>query len=417
MSKQDFMVVILGSDENAYGDSRLIYEEYGIKPILMCSRRLVPTCYSNILQIIETKDFDKTEIFVETLLNELKKLHLTYEKVLVVPCADYYTELLVSNYDKFEGLIANKFISKDLMDKFYSKTDFYELCEKNGLSYPKTYVAKFDDRLQAIDKIDFDFPIVVKPQNSNAYEYLHAEFEGKKKVYFFFNKDEYINTINEMNKSIYKGDLIIQEFIIGGDDAGRVVNSYCDNSSNVIASSIGQPIIEEYAPKMLGNYAAIITRNDKKLYEMISSFLKSINYVGFSNIDLKYDKKTGRYLAFELNPRLGRSSFYVNSTGLNMMKVIIDDVVYGKKQKTIFEDKTALWTNVPIKTIKTYVKDKTLKEEALNLIKLNNFKRTLVYNKDRNLKRFLSIRRYYEVQHQSFKKYYFEKNELGLNDS
>lgn len=414
MSKKDFMVIILGSDENAYGNSRLIFEEYNLKPILMCSRRLVPTYYSNISTIIETKDFDKPDIFVKTLLAKLKELHQDYEKVLVVPCADYYTELLVSNYEKFEGLIANKFISKNLLQAFYKKDDFYKLCEEHGLDYPKTYVAKFDDRIKAIDNIEFDFPIVVKPENSNAYEYLHAEFEGKKKVYFFFDKQEYLTLINSMNKSEYKGNLIIQEFIVGGDDAGRVINSYCDNNSNVLASCLGQPLIEEYSPKMLGNYAAIITRYDKELYEKVAKFLKDISYVGFSNIDMKFDRKTGRYLAFELNPRLGRSSFFVRSAGLNMMKVLIDDVVYSKNDKPIFNKNTALWMNIPKKTIKKFVKNEELKNESLNLIKDGKAIRTLVYEKDKNLKRNTYIRRYYNIQHQNFVNYYFEKNEFGI---
>lgn len=414
MPKKDFMTIILGSDENAYGNSRLIFEEYGVKSVLMCSRRLLPTYYSHISNIVETPNFDKSEIFVKTLLSKLKELHQDYEKVLVVPCADYYTELLVSNYDEFEGLIANKFISKDLMNKFYCKDEFYQLCAKHGLDFPKTYVANAGDRVDAIDKIDFDFPIVVKPENSNAYEYLHAEFDGKKKVFFFFSKQEYLKVINAMNKSDYKGKLIIQEFIVGGDDAGRVVNSYCDENSNVLASCLGQPIIEEYAPKMLGNYAAIITRDDASLYKMIKNFLKEIGYVGFSNIDLKYDAKSKRYLAFELNPRLGRSSFFVYSSGLNMMKVLIEDTVYGNKQKPIFNKKTALWTNVPKKTILKYVQNEAIKKEALDLIKSGNYVKTLIYSKDSNIKRKIYMCRHYEMQHQNFEKYYFEKNEFGL---
>lgn len=414
MSKKKFMIVILGSDENAYGNSRLIFDEYGLKPILMCGRRLIPTYYSNISTLIETKDFDKPEVFVKTLVDMLKDLHKDYEKVLVLPCADYYTELLVSNYDKFEGLINNKYISKNLLKSFYKKDDFYKLCEKHGLDYPKTYVATPEDRINAIDELDFDFPIVVKPENSNAYEYLHAEFEGKKKVYFFKNKNEYFTLIKSMNNSNYKGNLIIQEFIVGGDDAGRVVNSYCDEQGNVLASCLGQPIIEDYAPKTLGNYSAIITRNDKDLYAKISKFLKEIGYIGFSNIDLKYDKKTGRYLAFELNPRLGRSSFFVYSTGLNMMKIFIDDVVFQKQKQPIFNDKTALWLHIPKKTLKQFVSNEQLKKESLDLIRQHKSIKTLMYKKDNNIKRMIYMRRYYDIQHKNFEKYFFEKNEFGL---
>lgn len=413
MGKKDFFPIILGSDENAYGDARLIYEAYGIKPILMCSKHLLPCYYSNLFTLVENKDFDKTDIFVDKLLDQIKKLSKDYEKIIVVPCSDYYTELLVSNCDKFEGLIANKFISNSLLQDLYCKDKFYEMCEKHGLDYPSTYVATPDKRIEAIDKIEFDFPIVVKPENSNAYEYLHAEFEGKKKVYFFNSKDEYLKTITEMNKSNYKGKLIIQEYVPGGDDVGRVVNSYSNNEACVKATSLGQPIIEEYEPHMLGNYASIITRYDKELYLKVQKFLKAIGYVGFSNIDMKYDARTGRYLAFELNPRLGRSSFYVYGSGINMMKVLIDDVVYGKEKDCEFGNKTHLWMNIPKKTIKKFVQNKELKKEALYLIKNKKSIKTLPYKKDRNAKRSVYVKYFYKLQHDRFKKYFFVKDELG----
>ena len=410
--KKDFTVIILGSDENAYGNSRLIFEEYGIKPILMCSRRLIPTYFSKISTLIATENFDKADVFVKTLKNELETLHKDFEKVLVVPCADYYTDLLVENYEKFDGLIENKFISKDLLKNLYKKDEFYKLCEKHGLDYPKTYVAKPSDRVNAVENLPFDFPIVVKPENSNAYEYLHAEFEGKKKVFFFSNKEDYLKVINSMNKSDYKGKLIIQEFIEGGDDAGRVVNSYSNNQNQVMASCLGQPVIEEYAPKTLGNYAAIITRSDDDLYKKVSKFLKEIGYVGFSNIDFKYDNKTGRYLAFELNPRLGRSSFFVYSSGLNMMKILIDDVVYKKKFKPVFNKKVALWMNIPKKTIKKFVSNPKIKNECLDLIKKKKAIKTLIYPKDSSFKRNAYMRRYYNIQHNNFENYYFEKSNI-----
>ena len=43
--------IIMGSDENAYGVSRIIYDKYKVKPLLLCSRILFPTKYSNILDI------------------------------------------------------------------------------------------------------------------------------------------------------------------------------------------------------------------------------------------------------------------------------------------------------------------------------------------------------------------------------
>lgn len=405
----DFTVIILGSDENAYGNSRLIYEEYKIKPILMCSKQLMPTRFSKILTIYQVDNFDKNNVFVFALKEKLTELRKKYKKVIVIPCADYYTELLVSNYDKFDNMIANKFISRELLYSFYSKAKFYELCEKHGLPYPKTLVLDKKNWISGIEKISFDYPIIMKPENSNSYEYLHSEFEGKKKVYYFASKEEYLSLIKSMQKSSYSGKIILQEFIEGDDTTDRVINAYCDENSNVLVSCLGQPIMEEYAPKMLGNYASIITRYDKVLYDKVANFLKDISYVGFANIDLKYDKKNDRYVAFELNPRLGRSSFFVRSANINMMKYIIDDVVYNKKQDVLFNKNIALWQNVNKKTILNFVSDPKIINEVKNLIKNKKNIFTLKYNKDFSIKRMLLVKRYYKIQDKNIDKYFFKK--------
>src|SRR5690606_14469101 len=97
-----------------------------------------------------------------------------------------------------------------LLDTLDTKDKFYKLCEKHGLDYPKTIVCEPHERESALDRMEFEFPIVVKPENSNAYAYLHCQFEGKKKVFFFNSKDEYATMVKHMNASDYKGKLIIQ---------------------------------------------------------------------------------------------------------------------------------------------------------------------------------------------------------------
>ena len=183
----------------------------------------------------------------------LKQCAQDYEKLLVIPCSDYYTGLLCRHYDHFEGLIANRFISDELLETFDTKDKFYALCEQYGMDYPKTVVASPEERESVVDRLPFDFPIVVKPENSNALDYLRCHFEGQKKVFFFDTREQYLEMIRNMNRSDYRGKLILQEFIPGGDDAMRVLNSYSDLDGHVRAMCLGQPVLEYYDPKSVGN--------------------------------------------------------------------------------------------------------------------------------------------------------------------
>jgi len=412
MKNNDFLPIILGSDENAYGNVRLIHEAYQIKPLLLCTRLLIPTMNSSMFDLIRIDGFDQDDVFPGALLSILKKYAAPNRKLVVIPCSDYYAGMLSRHYSKFEGLIANHFISEALLDTLDTKDKFYKLCEEHGLDYPKTIVSEPHERERALEQMDFQFPIVVKPENSNAYEYLHCDFEGKKKVFFFNTKEEYLTMVRSMNTSDYKGKLIIQEFIPGGDSSMRVINSYSDDNGKVKMMCLGQPVLEEYAPKTLGNYAAIISRSDKDIYEKVQAFLEKIGYVGFSNIDMKYDSRTGKYMMFEINPRLGRSSFFVRAAGLNMVAALIDNVVYGKDEKCVYSDQTALWSNVPRAVLRKYVTEPALSAEIRKLYKQKQVLNTLWYKKDLNLKRILRISRYYFGHYNNFRRYYFNKEEV-----
>ena len=409
---KDFLPIILGSDENAYGCARLIHQAYGIKSLLLCKSRLRATAHTTICNIREIADFDQPEIFIKELLAILRDAEGKCGKCIVVPCSDYYMYLVSENYHCFEGRIANKFISTDLIARLETKDSFYALCDEYGLDYPRTMVISKEDRLTADISSNFQFPIVMKPENSNASDYLNCRFEGKKKVYFFDNIEEYKKVVTAMNTTDYSGKMIIQEYIEGDDSAGRVVNSYSDNDGKVRVSVLGQPVLEEYSPQFLGNYAAIISRNDKAITDKIAAFLEKIGYVGYSNFDMKYDKKRQKYMLFEINPRLGRSSFFVYGAGINMLKVMIDDVVYGKKEDLKKENKVCLWTAVPKMVLMKYVKDANLKKEIKALYPSSV--KTIFYDKDMNIKRRLIATRHFYSYVKQYAMYYFDKEQLGM---
>lgn len=401
----DYLPVILGSDENAYGTARL-FHELGARPLLLCARPLNATRDSRLFDLEAVPDFDRDEVFPDALAQALERRADRYpEGFVVVPCSDYYTGLVTRHYPRFAPLVRNRFNPPELLRAFDTKDKFYALCEKYGLDYPKTAVCGPDGRESVLGRLPFDFPIVVKPENSNAVDYLHCHFEGRKKVFFFDTREEYLAMIANMDKSGYRGKLILQEFVPGGDDAMRVLNSYSDNDGRVRAMCLGQPLLEYYEPSSIGNYAAVLSRGDRALYERMRAFLEELGYVGFSNFDMKYDRRTGRYLLFEINPRLGRSSYFVRAAGINMMKLLTDDAVYGRREPCVYNETAALWSNVPRGILKRYVSDPALAAFARG----GKITRTLIDPEDLNLKRLYRAARVDRAQYKMYRRYYFDK--------
>ena len=108
---QTFLPIILGSDENAYGTVRLFREAYGIRPLLVCTRRLIPTMDSSLFDLVQIEGFDRDEIFRRELLRILKQHRPHYDKLLVIACSDYYAGMMSKYHADFDPWIANRFLS------------------------------------------------------------------------------------------------------------------------------------------------------------------------------------------------------------------------------------------------------------------------------------------------------------------
>lgn len=184
MKKKDFLPIILGSDENAYGTARLFREAYPeVTPLLVCTAQLIPTRHSRLFDCRIIASFEREEVFPDALLGVLRECSKDYEKLLVIPCSDYYTGLLCRHYDHFEGLIANRFIPEQLLETFDTKDRFYALCEQYGMDYPKTVIAAPDERIEVADRLPFDFPIVVKPETPTRSTTCAATLRGRRRSF------------------------------------------------------------------------------------------------------------------------------------------------------------------------------------------------------------------------------------------
>ena len=69
--------------------------------------------------------------------------------------------------------------------------------------------------------------------------------------------------------------------------------------------------------------------------------------MGFSNFDIKYDRRDGKYKAFEINCRQGRSNYYVTGAGHNIAKLVAEDRIEEKDLPFTMTENRSLWRMVP----------------------------------------------------------------------
>lgn len=395
-----FLPIILGTDANAYGMARSFYDAYQVKSLALGKVSLKETQNSKIIDVMTIPDLDQSETFLKTLF-EIKKQYTEIDKFILISCAEWYTDLILENKEKLKNDFILPFMDKQLKDQLEDKASFYQLCAKYNLDYPDTYIITYDSK----DKIElpFSFPVAVKP--SSSIDYSKVEFAGKEKSYKANNMEELQQIVNNIYSSAYRSKIIVQDFIPGNDDTMWVLNCYSNHDGQVKMMCLGQCILEEHTPYGIGNYKAIISQGNDKIYKKIQNFLQQIHYVGFSNFDLKYDYRDQKYKLFEINIRQGRSSYFTTVAGLNLAKYIVDDYILKVDHPTDYNYNKHLWLATPINVLKKYTPNQKVWQEASSLIKEKKYSFTLKNPKDINILRWFWTNVIYFKDYQRYKMY------------
>ena len=392
--------VLIGADLNCYNVARAFHEAYNVKSIAFGRYEIGATKNSNIIEFNIVEKINESDVLVETLIKLSDKLK--DKKLILMGCTDEYAELIIDNKEKLKGRYIMPYIDKDLKEKLISKDVFYGMCEKFNLPYPKTYIYSKDDN---VENVNFTYPIIVKPADSIAY--WHNEFENMKKAYLVNDITEFKEVVNLIYSSGYSENLIIQDFIPGDDSKMRVLTAYSDKNGKVKMMCLGHVLLEEHTPKGIGNHAAIITEFNERIMLKFKDFLESINYVGFSNFDIKYDERDNEYKVFEINLRQGRSNYYVTGSKNNIAECIVNDYVLNKEMPLKLCKDEYFWRVIPDNVVYKFVKDEELVKKAKKLVKENKCSSSFKYEKDLkgNLKRRIYIKLFDINQMRKFNKY------------
>ncbi|MDO5719867.1 MAG: carboxylate--amine ligase [Actinomycetaceae bacterium] len=248
-----------------------------------------------------------------------------------------------------------------------SKIEFPPLAREFGLNVPETRHCDLDDGVASIlrkfDQWD-DYPWIVKPVMGYGYERL--SWPGKKKIYTVTSPSEFKTVISMLEEQTAQHPkarrFVVQPRVEGNDTHNLLITAYVDTRGNVTMIGSAQVIMEDHSPSALGNPAVMITEPYPKLYRQVQTFLQAIGWRGFANFDLKVDSRTGTPYFFELNPRIGRSLYYNTAAGLNPMRFLVDDLIYGKSVPLETIENRILYSYLPKNLVLRYVDEKMAKK-------------------------------------------------------
>lgn len=388
--KEKIVPVLLGGDLNAYSVAMSFAEEFSVKSEVFAREKLAMTGLSSFINLHVVKELDDFNVAVPLLL-DFAKNHRS-EKLILVPCADWYVEMLEYARDALTEHFYFNIPDFKVWKTVTDKATFTTLIDRLNISHPRTEI--FDENFSEMEMRAKNMkpPFVLKPSDSS--EYWRHKFEGMKKVYFPASLDEAKRIGKRIYNSGYEGKLLLQEYIRRPNEKepyASVLTVYMNRTGEAVRAVLGDVLLEEQAPTARGNYSAILTRPLDDMSNSLIKMLENIKYTGFANFDILNDGEKSYCL--ELNARQGRSFDYIRCADISLAQLLIADMK-GVDIEPEFNYKCGLWRCVKRRTVSKYATDKQLLKRAGAIEKAHLAKTPYDFSEDKKL-----LRRFYVFMH------------------
>ena len=379
-----FQPLLFGGDINVYSVARAFHEAYGVRSIAFGKYPSFPCHGSAIIDYRVCPDNESEAVFRRNV--QAAAAEFPDKKVILLGCGDSYVQLTAHCKDSLPENVIAPYIDGSLLDALINKETFYALCDRYGIDHPATFI--YDKSMGRNFTLPWGPPYIAKPADSVAY--WGCGDHSLAKVYICQSWEELLQSLEHVYAAGYSDHMVLQEFIPGDDSSMRVLTSYSDRNARVTTMCLGHVLLEEHSPHGIGNHAVILTERDEPLERKIKELLESLHYVGFSNFDIKYDCRDGKYKAFEINCRQGRSNYYVTGAGYNITKMVVEDRVEGRDLPFQMTETRSLWRMVPKKVAFQFT-PKRYHQEMRTLMGAGADSHSLVYSADASLKRRLRV--------------------------
>ena len=244
--------------------------------------------------------------YIEIILDICKREHIDGVLSLIDP----ELSLLADNKEKFIELgVTIIGSSYDLCEMSLDKMQMFRWLVDHGYQCAKSWLDK-EEFYRAVDAGNVSYPVFVKPIKGSASISISKAYD-KETVDFLFSHED---------------DLMIQEFL-NGQEIGADV--YIDLISGEVVSIFTKRKIRMRA----GETDKAVSFKDPVLFNLIERFVLEAGYKG--QIDIDIFEINGTYYFSEVNPRFGGGYPHAYESGVNHMKLILNNLKGEANKKNI----------------------------------------------------------------------------------
>ena len=263
--------------------------------------------------------------YIDKILEICKKEQISGVLSLIDP----ELSLLAANEDKFKEIgVTIIGSSYDLCEMALDKMQMYEWLMAHGYNCARSWMDK-EEFFRAVDAGKVSYPVFVKPYRGSASISI-SKVNDKETVDLLFAHED---------------DLMIQEFL-DGQEIG--VDVYIDMISGEVVSIFTKKKIKMRA----GETDKAVSFKDPELFSLIEKFVNEAGYRGQIDIDI-FDIN-GTYYISEVNPRFGGGYPHAYESGVDHMKLILNNLqgIVNKKNIGAYDEGIYMMKYNEVKIVK-----------------------------------------------------------------
>ena len=193
-----------------------------------------------------------------------------------------------------------------------SKKEMHRLAVEHGVPTPQaSFPATIDDvRAFAADAL---FPVMVKGIFGNRLR------ERAGQTLFVAERPADLMRLYQQIEDPDDPNLMLQEYIPGGDDAVWMFNGYFDAASDCLFGLTGRKLRQ--TPAYAGTTSLGVCLPNEAVAGLTRQWMKALGYRGMLDVGYRYDARDGRYKVLDVNPRIGSTfRLFVGRRGLDVVR-------------------------------------------------------------------------------------------------
>ena len=252
---------------------------------------------------------------VEYLLEARKKIG---RPCLLIPTTDRTARFVADHQLSLRNWFLFPEQQAELVRTLSDKKGMFHLAKRHGIPTPEAcFPQSREDVLEFLRRARF--PIMLKGIDGQKL----WERTGKK-MFIVQSKEELLTRYDTVEDS-RSPNLMLQEYIPGGDNTVWMFNGYFNERSDCLVAFTGKKIRQ--CPVYTGSTCLGVCLTNETVEDLTRNFMKAIGYRGILDIGFRYDARDGLYKVLDVNPRIGATfRLFVGENGMDVARALYLDL-------------------------------------------------------------------------------------------